>query len=74
MDAATTIAMKELKRVIQFVLTTKDLGLRIEPKFVNNKWKMTVYTDSNWAGDKDTRHSVTGLRYIFVKCSNILEC
>jgi Reverse transcriptase (RNA-dependent DNA polymerase) len=60
MDAATTLAMKELKRVIQFVITTKDFGLLIEPKFVNNKWKMTVCTDSDWAGDKDTRQSVTG--------------
>jgi hypothetical protein len=61
MDGPTPAAMKELKRVIKFVLDTQDYGLKLEPeKMIENKWILKVYTDSDWAGDKDTRLSVTG--------------
>ncbi len=26
----------------------------------NNEWQITVYTDSDWAVNKESRHSVTG--------------
>jgi hypothetical protein len=61
MDGPSPAAMKELKRVIKFVLDTQDYGLKLEPdKMTNNRWNLKVYTDSDWAGDKDTRLSVTG--------------
>lgn len=61
MDAATYPALKELKRIIKFVIDTKHYGLRIEPKFVKDEWALSVYTDSeDWAGDKDNRHSISG--------------
>jgi hypothetical protein len=61
MDGPTPAAMKELKRVIKFVLDTQDYGLKLEPeKMKDNKWILKVYTDSDWAGDKNTRLSVTG--------------
>jgi hypothetical protein len=61
MDGATPEAFKELTRVLQFVVNTKDYGLLIEPKWdKNNQWNLVVYTDSDWAGDKENRHSVTG--------------
>jgi hypothetical protein len=61
MDGPTPAAMKELKRVIKFVLDTQDYGLKLEPeKMTDDKWILKVYTDSDWAGDKDTRLSVTG--------------
>ena len=62
MDGPTPAAMKELKRVIKFVLDTKDYGLNMAPKSQedNTKWTLQVYTDSDWAGDKDTRLSVSG--------------
>jgi hypothetical protein len=61
-DAATPTAVKELKRIIKLVLETKDYGLRIEPQINNDNedWTLTIYTDSDWAGDKDSRHSITG--------------
>jgi hypothetical protein len=62
MDGATQAAMKEMKRVIKFVLDTRNFGLKIEPK-VDNKtddWVMVVYTDSDYAGDKDNWLSVSG--------------
>jgi hypothetical protein len=37
------------------------LGLKVQPEINNkNEWHMTVYTDSDWAGDKESRHSVSG--------------
>ena len=61
MDHATEAAMKELIRVINFVISTKEYGLKIEPIPNNEKqWNIVVYSDSDWAGDKDTRHSVSG--------------
>lgn len=61
MDAPSEAAMKELKRAIKFVLDTEDFGLKIKPtKQDIGKWKLVVFTDSDWAGDKDTRLSVTG--------------
>jgi Reverse transcriptase (RNA-dependent DNA polymerase) len=61
MSGATPAAFKELQRVLKFVLQTRNYGLYIEPKGVPmTKWELVIYTDSDWAGDKDNRHSVTG--------------
>jgi hypothetical protein len=61
MDGATPGAMKELKRILKFVLDTKDYGLKIKPDEVkSDEWYLTVYSDSDWGGDKETRHSVSG--------------
>ena len=61
MTGASQAALKELLRVIKFVIDTKDLGLKVEPmQKQNDKWSMLVYTDRDWAGDKDSRHSVSG--------------
>jgi hypothetical protein len=62
MDGANMAAYKELKRVIKFVLDTKTMGLKMNPKINTDisEWDIVVYTDSDWAGDKETRISVTG--------------
>ena len=61
MDGATPAAFKEMVRLIKFVLDTKDLGLKVQPEIDNkNESHTTVYTDSDWAGDKESRHSVSG--------------
>jgi hypothetical protein len=63
MDKATPAAFKEMKRVMRFISATKDFGLHIEPDDPGNdkfKWNMVVYTDSDWAGDKEDRRSVSG--------------
>ena len=62
MSGATEAAFKELKRVIKFVLDTRTYGLKLQPKAVteDEHWSMTVFTDSDWAGDKDNRISITG--------------
>ena len=69
---ATPDAMKELQRVIKFVIRTRDFGLKMEPKLVDSradKWSIVVYSDSDWAGDPDTRISVTGYILFVMGCA-----
>jgi hypothetical protein len=62
LDGPTDAAMKELKRAIKFVLTTSNYGLKIEPELNKGEsgWEMKLFTDSEYAGNKDTRISVGG--------------
>ena len=62
LDGANGAAFKELKWIIKFILDTSNYGLNIEPKFQldDKPWKLTVFSDSDYAGDTDTRISVTG--------------
>lgn len=62
LDGPTPTAMKEMHRVIKFVLDTKTFGLRIEPRLedIGDDWEMTVFTDSKWSGDTQTRISMGG--------------
>jgi hypothetical protein len=61
MDSATWGAYNELLRVIKFIIDTKTFGLKVQPKLENNLgWDLKIFCDSNWAGDPETRVSVTG--------------
>jgi len=61
LDKPTPAALKELKRVMKFVLDTENYGLKIEPtNLEEEEWTMVGYSDSDWAGDKDTRLSISG--------------
>ena len=61
LDRPTYAAIKEMKRIMKFVLDTRDLGLKIQPhKLQDETWELKVFTDSDWAGDKETRQSVSG--------------
>ena len=67
LDGANEGAYKELIRSIKFVLDTKDYGLRIEPKGeIDGEWELRMYTDSDYAGDKSTRISITGYILFFM--------
>ena len=69
MQGPTPNAFKQMKRVLKFVIDTKDYGLRMEPKLEQEAiWDMKVYTDSDWAGDKDTRKSVSGYVLYLANC------
>jgi hypothetical protein len=52
-------AFKEMLRVTKFVLDSADIGLKLQPVMCD-EWFIKVYSDSDWAGDKDSRKSVTG--------------
>ncbi len=63
MDKASPEAFKEMLRVVKFVLDTRTMGLRLEPEMIGVDklvWKLVLYSDSDWAGDKQTRKSVAG--------------
>ena len=68
LDATTPTAFKEMKRIIKYVLDTKELGLKIEPeiKNKNSMWRIVGFSDSDYAGDKDIRKSVGG--YVIYLC------
>ena len=60
MDGAAPGHVKELKRLIQFVGNTKKKGLKM--KFSEeDPWEIVAYSDSDYAGDKEGRKSVTGM-------------
>ena len=63
-------AYKELKRLVKFVLDTRDFGLKFKPKIPEDvwKWDMVMYSDSDWASAKDTRNSITGFILFVLDC------
>jgi hypothetical protein len=60
MDKATKGTYLEMLRVIKFVIDTKNFCLRIKPEFKGKIWSLRVFCDSDWAGNSETRISVTG--------------
>jgi hypothetical protein len=61
MNAASWGSYQELLRVIKFINDTKSLGLKVMLKLDNDfSWNLMVFCDSDWAGDPETRVSVTG--------------
>ena len=66
MDGATSARMKELKRVIKYVLDTSQYGLKLNPTSEPGLWTLVAYTDSDWAGDKEIRISISGYILYFL--------
>ena len=64
LDGATEQHMRDMYRAIKYVLDTRKYGLPIEPTHIpvepTHNWIIDVWCDSDWAGDKDTRRSVSG--------------
>jgi hypothetical protein len=60
MTGASAAAYEELLRVIKFAIDTRDYSLKLAPKWEDPMlWELKIYSDSDWAGDKDNRKSVT---------------
>jgi hypothetical protein len=70
MLSAIPSSFKELKRILKFVIDTKDCGLKLEPILSQDEleWSLLVYSDSDWAGDKNNRHSVTSYIICLLGC------
>ena len=70
MDAANEGAFKEMCRVVKFVLDTKEYGLKLQPEKLlkDNMVTLTMYTDSDWAGDRENRRSISGFIIFFMNC------
>ena len=66
MDAPAPVHLKEMYKVIRFVLSTKDFGLKFELRKDTKKWALKALSDSDFASDKETRISVFG--YIIYFC------
>ena len=66
MDAPAPAHLKEMYKLIRFVLSTKDYGLKF--KLIKNirKWVLKALSDSDFASDKETRISVFG--YVIYFC------
>jgi hypothetical protein len=61
MDAASWGSYQELLRGIKFVDDTKSFGLKVQPRLDDDlEWNLKIFCDSDWAGDPETRISVTG--------------
>jgi hypothetical protein len=61
LDGPSKAAYKEMLRVIKYLLDTPNKGLKIEPIQIDKfEWELILFTDSDWAGDKDDRRSISG--------------
>jgi hypothetical protein len=63
-NGATECHWKALMRTIKYVLSAQNIGLQIQPKF-NGEYILEAVSDSEYAGDKDTRVSVYGFVIYF---------
>ena len=71
MDKSTEGHYKSLLRAIKYVLTTEDMGLTYDSGILVNfkgLWKIEAYSDSDFAGDRDSRLSVTGFSIFIGNC------
>jgi hypothetical protein len=66
LDKATIAHWKALLRTIKYVLDTKYMALKMEPSIrKDNKFDLEAYSDSEFAGDPETRASVYGFITFF---------
>ena len=75
MDKATKAAEKEMYRIMKYLIQTKDYGLKLHPtkNLENGLWTLTIYSDSDWASNKEDRKSITGFTIFLQGCANFME-
>ena len=61
--------MEEVKRILRYMRGTVDYGLVYSAS--DSKCILSGYSDSDWAGDVDTRHSTSG--YVFQVYGNTIS-
>ena len=60
MDAPAPAHLKEMYKLIRFVLATKDHGLKFKLMKSMRKWVLKALSDSDFASEKETRISIYG--------------
>jgi len=62
LDKVNNASFKDLLCIIKFMLDMHNYGLKIKPKIVNmsEPWSVTIFCDSDYAGDMDIHISMTG--------------
>ena len=60
MDALAPAHLKEMYKLIKFVLSTKDYGQKFKQIKSMRKWVLKALSDSEFASDKERRISVFG--------------
>jgi hypothetical protein len=71
MDGATEAHMRSLFRTIKYVIDTRNVVLCLNPTELDaDKWVIDSISDSDFAGDKNTRISTTG--YLVYDISRLL--
>ena len=71
MTGANQHALKEMYRVISWVLRHQDIGLKMAPQWAKDdqgkvKWYLTGICDSTWGSDPDDGRSVSGYILYFM--------
>ena len=64
-------SLKELLRVIKYTLDTKYYGLKMEVDIrikLEYGFEVVVCSDSDWAGDAETRKSISGYVIFLMGC------
>jgi hypothetical protein len=67
-DGANEAHFKALLRTIKYVIDTEHLGLLLQPKMNEDGFYLEGFSDSEYAGDPDTRISVYG--YVLYLCGS----
>ena len=65
MDAPAPVHLKEMYKVIRYVLSTKEYCLKLKLRKDMRKWALKALSDSDFASDKETRISVFGYMIYF---------
>ena len=71
MDAPAPVHLKEMYKLIRFVLSAKDYSIKFELMKDIKKWSLKALSDSDFASDKETRISVFG--YIIYFCGILIS-
>ena len=66
MDAPAPAHLKEMYKLIRFVLSTKDYGVKFKLIKSMRKWVLKALSDSDFASDNETRISMFG--YVIYFC------
>ena len=59
MDRVNWAVYKEMKRVIKYVLDTKNYSLKMALSN-KGKWQLEMFMNTNWAGNKNTYMFISG--------------